>query len=72
MKEFDIEKAKNGAKVCTRNGNPARIVCWDVKDELSPILALVTEKGIEVPYLYLKDGRMYVNETHFPKDLMME
>lgn len=72
MKEFDIEEAKAGKPVCTRDGRPVRIICWNVKDEIAPILALVTEKDKEVPYLYLKDGRMYVNETHFPRDLMMK
>lgn len=29
MKEFDLEKAKAGAPVCTRDGRSARIICWD-------------------------------------------
>lgn len=29
MQPFDLEKAKNGAKVVTRNGNPVRIICFD-------------------------------------------
>lgn len=31
MKEFDLEKAKAGHPVCTRNGNKARIICFDRK-----------------------------------------
>lgn len=31
MKAFDLDAAKRGAAVCTRSGNPARIICWDMK-----------------------------------------
>lgn len=43
MKPFDLEKAKAGAKVITRDGKAARIVCFDRKDRDHPILALVPE-----------------------------
>lgn len=33
MKNFDLEAAKRGAAVCTRNGKPVRIICWDMKWE---------------------------------------
>ena len=58
MKPFDLEAARAGAPVQTRDGRAVRIVCFDVKDEY-PILALVkifdgrevtlkvSEKGIE-------------------------
>ena len=29
MKEFDLELAKKGASVCTRNGRHVRILCFD-------------------------------------------
>lgn len=41
LKPFDLEKAKQGAKVVTRNGRPARIICWDRVDATEPIVALV-------------------------------
>lgn len=31
MKEFDLEKAKAGHLVCTRDGHEARILCFDRK-----------------------------------------
>ena len=31
MKAFDLDAAKRGAAVCTRSGNSARIICWDMK-----------------------------------------
>ena len=42
MKPFNLEQAKAGAPVCTRDGQPARIVCYDMKGHSNyPILALV-------------------------------
>ena len=45
--DFDIEKARNGAKVVTRIGERARIVCYtriDSTDVKHPIVALVMGK----------------------------
>lgn len=41
LKPFDLEKAKQGAEVVTRDGKPARIICWDRVGKLYPIVALV-------------------------------
>ncbi len=60
---FDIEKAKAGAKVETREGRPVRIVCYDKKPEHSPILALVKYNGTEAPTLYHANGTYYPNCT---------
>lgn len=43
MKEFDINLAKQGHPVCTRDGRPVRIVCFDVKNNELPILALIID-----------------------------
>ena len=58
MKPFDLEKAKAGAEVCTRDGRPARIVCWDVKYSGFP-LAVVVEDGIALEniYQYSEEGK---------------
>lgn len=45
MKEFDLEAAKAGKKVMTREGKEARIICFDRKDPVTPIVALISEKG---------------------------
>ena len=45
--DFDIEKARNGAKVATRDGERARIVCYtriDNTDVKYPIVALIMGK----------------------------
>ena len=44
MKPFDIELAKAGYPVCTRDGRPVRILCFDRKSvDGYSILALVDE-----------------------------
>ena len=40
MKPFDLEAAKAGAPVCTENGIPVRILCFDRKGSEFPIIAL--------------------------------
>lgn len=69
MKEFDIEKAKAGAPVCTRDGRPVRIICWDFQeygqqeaDEKFPIIALVKEDKGERAYAYRESGKCMVNK----------
>ena len=45
LKEFDLEAAKAGKPVCTRDGRKARIICFDSKrkDEKN-IIALIPSK----------------------------
>ena len=75
MKKFDLEKAKEGAPVCTRDGRPARIVCWDAIGDDFPIVALITktrvfDKGhFEQGYWYNKDGECITEDSG--NDLMM-
>lgn len=71
MKEFDIEKAKAGAPVCTRNGNPVRIICWDAKDPNFPIVALVDSDDVETVENYTDDGFWLKDKTDNELNLMM-
>ena len=41
MKPFNLEEAKTGAPVCTRDGHTARIICWNRKHAVYPIIALI-------------------------------
>ena len=68
LKPFDLEEAKKGKPVCTRNGHKARIVCFDVKGANYPILTLVEECGKESTYCYDACGKSTVNTD---MDLMM-
>ena len=41
IKPFDLEAYKNGAKIKTRDGHEARIICTDAKNPHFPIVALI-------------------------------
>ena len=41
MKPFNLDEAKAGNAVCTRDGRKARIICYDRKDTDYPIVALI-------------------------------
>ena len=70
MKPIDIELAKQGKPVCTRDGRKARIICFDRKGDICPIIALVEENGMEVTKSYDENGRAnYKNADNY--DLMM-
>ena len=63
MKPFDIELAKQGQPVCTRDGRPVRILCYDFKSlENTPIVALIrlNEHQEGVVYYYI-DGKHFEN-----------
>lgn len=56
MKNFDLEKAKAGYPVRTRDGHEARIICFDREDE-NPIVALVKDADNEIILSYDNMGR---------------
>lgn len=72
MKEFDLVAAKNGAPVCTRDGHKARIICFDRKDSVYPIIALVDkfDNGEEYDLSYTERGH-HLNDGIGILDLMM-
>ena len=69
LKPFNLIAAKQGKPVCTRDGRKARIICFDKKKDIYPLIALVTDKdGYEIITPYKADG------THpiiLNNDLMM-
>jgi len=69
---FDLEAAKAGAKVVTRDGRPARIVCWDAKGR-APLIALIpNESDEEIPQSYSVSGRFrYDNSIDSSVDLFL-
>ena len=62
LKPFDIQKAREGKPVCTRDGRKARIICFDYNGETGdyPIVALVHynkgNKCYERVLKYTSDG----------------
>lgn len=72
MKPFDLEKAKAGASVCTRDGYRARIVCFDADNDRFPIVALLkVDNGKEYPISFTKEGRFSDGKADSSKDLFM-
>lgn len=75
LKEFDLEAAKSGKPVCTRDGRKARIICFDriSGDDYYKIVACVTafDGDFEEVLFYGIDG--YIVDSQNPKDedLMM-
>lgn len=69
MKEFDINKAKRYKKVQTRDGHDARIICFDRKDPVKPIVALIKDGDHEVIEYYGLTGKC--DKNHPEKDLVM-
>ena len=75
LKSFDLEKAKAGKPVCTRDGRKARIICFDAKGD-KPIIALVEAKGnkdalIEKVERYFINGHSVFEVRKTNNDLMM-
>ena len=56
LKQFDLEDAKSGKPVCTRDGRKARIICFD-RNHQYPVVALIECKdGEEMIAAFTKDG----------------
>lgn len=69
LKPFDLEAAKAGKPVCTRDGRKARIICFDAKCN-KPIVALIYDCNKETVFQYLESGRFFVDQID-KYDLMM-
>jgi hypothetical protein len=74
LKPFDIQKAKAGKPVCTRDGRSVRILCFDAKrrDEKN-IIALVPSKGYPgfEDLIAYPDNGIYYGEHENDGNLMM-
>ena len=71
LKPFDIQKAREGKPICTRDGRKARIICFDLKDKDYPIAAAVQNKdGDESIRTYTAEG-IYDKGEISGFDLMM-
>ena len=73
LKPFDLEAAKKGKPVCTRDGRKARIICFDRKGyNRFPIVALIMNDDKESDiYTYRPNGKLDNNGNESDKDLMM-
>ena len=77
LKPFDLQKAKAGKPVCTRDGRKARIICFDrrlfYKNVSYPILALVEcSDGEDDVCGYNEKGKVLIEDgAEYKDDLMM-
>ena len=69
LKPFNLEAAKSGKLVCTRDGRKARIICFDMKGDICPMVATVEENGVEYLYRYDEKGLNCYKKSN--EDLMM-
>ena len=71
MRAFNLEQAKAGKPVCTRDGLDVRILCFDRVHDCAPIVALARVRDdYQELQAFLKDGRTFTN--HGSKDLFMK
>lgn len=56
MREFNLEKAKAGYPICTRDGHSVRVICWDFNNGHSPIIALIKDERGERIGLFDSNG----------------
>ena len=70
---FDIEKAKAGAKVVTRDGDNVRILCFDSKNAngTQPIIAEIDKIEDVMLTTYAEDGTYLFNKSKSDYDLMI-
>lgn len=74
MKPFNLELAKAGHKVQTRDGRSARIICYDRKeDDGYPIVALIEDVnwGVENIEEYTINGKYDIQVLRSDNDLFM-
>ena len=71
LKPFNLEEAKSGKPVCTRDRRDVRIICFD-REGAYPIVALVKDSVTEEnTYLYDNDGKCASSLCKSSLDLMM-
>lgn len=70
VKPFDLEAAKAGKPVCTRDGRKARIICFD-RESVASIVALIMDNNDrEEIHSYYEDGKS-ARTQEYRYDLMM-
>ena len=73
LKPFDIQKAREGKPVCTRDGRKARIICIDRINGDRRIVACVLEPDGDFEQVLFYSDEGYIVDPQHPKgdDLMM-
>ena len=73
MKPFDLELAKQGHPVCTRDGRKVRIICFNRQDRENPIVFLLEDIACDKENILTctKNGCHYPNGKTSDLDFMM-
>ena len=72
MKPFNLEEAKAGKPVRTRDGRDVRIICFDAKCSVNKILCFIKdEDGSEVLRSFANNGK-YIKYYETSNDLFMK
>lgn len=71
LKPFDLNAAKLGKPVCTRDGRKARIICFDLKNGEYPIVAAIENDSSETLLNYTINGEIVKGNYKSEHDLMM-
>ncbi len=75
MKPFNLEEAKAGKPVCTRDGHEARILCFDFKGSYRIVAAVSCGEDKEELFIFALNGRRFDDNTNITEDaydLMMK
>lgn len=71
MKKFDINKARQGAAVCTRKGKEVRILCYDMRHLDRDILVVLVKQNSGEEYIRMYNPSGVCVEGGPDEDLMM-
>jgi hypothetical protein len=71
LKPFDLEAAKRGEPVCTRDGRAARIICFDYKDHNDSIVALVSDIDGDEDVMTCNYNGLVFQDCEAEEDLFM-
>ena len=71
IKPFNLEAARSGKPVCTRDGRKARIICFNRESIGFPIIALIKNGDTEGVYQFDDKGRNNIDDKERSYDLMM-
>ena len=72
MKPFNLEEAKAGKPVCTRDGKRVEIISFENPNSVYPILARVFSYNIDyIDLCHNQEGYFFNDNREFGVDLMM-
>lgn len=72
MKPFNLEEAKVGKPVCTRDGRRVEILSFDNPNNGYPILARVFSDNTDYnDFMFTQEGYFFNDNREFGADLMM-